>query len=398
MTERIPIQELAAVLVAKGGLKKKDAERFAMTVFDIVKDGLAADRLVKIKGLGTFKLIDIDSRESVNVNTGERVLIEGHEKVTFTPDTAMKDLVNKPFSQFETVVLNEGVDFSEMVPEEVDDEDEMIPSQVEPELELHEPDPMAKPVVESALEPVFAAEPVIEQQEPGQKDEEPGQKDEELGQKQQEPVVEPLKAVIDEEPSDEDSCDTVPREQKRAALSPILTAVFCLLCFGLGYYLGGHDVGSLIKWKPTAINDKEMPLADTLKSDTIPSDSVKKDTIAHIINPEEMVEEKAEEIVEEKSEPKPEPKPEVKSEPESEAMPDYGKMDERVRTGAYRIVGTAEVVTVRAGETVFRLSNRYLGPGMECYVEVYNGITAENPLKEGQELKIPKLEVKKKKK
>lgn len=398
MTERIPIQELAAVLVAKGGLKKKDAERFAMTVFDIVKDGLAADRLVKIKGLGTFKLIDIDSRESVNVNTGERVLIEGHEKVTFTPDTAMKDLVNKPFSQFETVVLNEGVDFSEMTPEEVDDEDEMIPSQVEPELELHEPDPMAKPVVESAPEPVFAAEPVIEQQEPGQKDEEPGQKDEELGQKQQEPVVEPLKAVIDEEPSDEDSCDTVPREQKRAALSPILTAVFCLLCFGLGYYLGSHDVGSLIKWKPTAINDKEMPLADTLKSDTIPSDSVKKDTIAHIINPEEMVEEKAEEIVEEKSEPKPEPKPEVKSEPESEAMPDYGKMDERVRTGAYRIVGTAEVVTVRAGETVFRLSNRYLGPGMECYVEVYNGITAENPLKEGQELKIPKLEVKKKKK
>ena len=123
MTERIPIQELAAVLVAKGGLKKKDAERFAMTVFDIVKDGLAADRLVKIKGLGTFKLIDIDSRESVNVNTGERVLIEGHEKVTFTPDTAMKDLVNKPFSQFETVVLNEGVDFSEMTPEEEDDDE-----------------------------------------------------------------------------------------------------------------------------------------------------------------------------------------------------------------------------------------------------------------------------------
>jgi nucleoid DNA-binding protein len=389
MTERIPIQELAAVLVAKGGLKKKDAERFAMTVFDIVKDGLAADRLVKIKGLGTFKLIDIDSRESVNVNTGERVLIEGHEKVTFTPDTAMKDLVNKPFSQFETVVLNEGVDFSEMTPEEEDDDEQMLP-QEEPENEVQEPEPVAVPVVVPEPEPEQEPEPEPEQEPEPEPEQEP--------ESEPEPSVGPLKAIADEEPTDEDSCDTVPREQKRAALSPILTAVFCLLCFGLGYYLGGHDVGSLIKWKPTAINDKEMPLADTLKSDTIPSDSVKKDTIAHIINPEEMVEEKAEEIVEEKSEPKPEPKPEVKSEPESEAMPDYGKMDERVRTGAYRIVGTAEVVTVRAGETVFRLSNRYLGPGMECYVEVYNGITAENPLKEGQELKIPKLEVKKKKK
>jgi len=389
MTERIPIQELAAVLVAKGGLKKKDAERFAMTVFDIVKDGLAADRLVKIKGLGTFKLIDIDSRESVNVNTGERVLIEGHEKVTFTPDTAMKDLVNKPFSQFETVVLNEGVDFSEMTPEEEDDDEQMLP-QEEPENEVQEPEPVAVPVVVPEPEPEQEPEPEPEQEPEPEPEQEP--------ESEPEPSVGPLKAIADEEPTDEDSCDTVPREQKRAALSPILTAVFCLLCFGLGYYLGGHDVGSLIKWKPTAINDKEMPLADTLKSDTIPSDSVKKDTIAHIINPEEMVEEKAEEIVEEKSEPKPEPKPEVKSEPESEAMPDYGKMDERVRTGAYRIVGTAEVVTVKAGETVYRLSNRYLGPGMECYVEVYNGITAENPLKEGQELKIPKLEVKKKKK
>ena len=93
--ERLSIQELAAVLVTKSGLKKKDAERFATVMFDVVKEGLAADRQVKIKGLGTFKVIDIDSRESVDVNTGERVVIEGHDKITFTPDATMKELVNK---------------------------------------------------------------------------------------------------------------------------------------------------------------------------------------------------------------------------------------------------------------------------------------------------------------
>ncbi len=393
MTERIPIQELAAVLVAKGGLKKKDAERFAMTVFDIVKDGLAADRLVKIKGLGTFKLIDIDSRESVNVNTGERVLIEGHEKVTFTPDTAMKDLVNKPFSQFETVVLNEGVDFSEMTPEEEDDDEQMLP-QEEPENEVQEPEPVAVPVVVPEPEPEQEPEPEPEQEPEPEPEQEP--------ESEPEPSVGPLKAIADEEPTDEDSDVAPRREQKRVTLSPLLTAVLCLLCFGIGYFLGGHDVRSLFKWRPMSINYKEIPLADTLKSDNIPSDSLKKDTIIPIIKPEEIVkdilEEKVEATVEEKVVEKSEPKTETKPEPKTEAMPDYGKMDERVRTGAYRIVGTAEVVTVKAGETVYRLSNRYLGPGMECYVEVYNGITAENPLKEGQELKIPKLEVKKKKK
>ena len=113
--ERVSILEIAAVLTAKSGLKKKDAERFANAIFEVVKDGLATDRLVKIKGLGTFKVIDIESRESVNVNTGERVVIEGHGKVTFTPDATMKVLVNKPFSQFETVVLNEGVEFDDPV-------------------------------------------------------------------------------------------------------------------------------------------------------------------------------------------------------------------------------------------------------------------------------------------
>ena len=120
--ERISIQEIANILIEKSGLTKKDADLFVMTMFELVKEGLETDRLVKIKGLGTFKIIDIEARESVNVNTGERVVIEGHDNITFTPDATMKELVNKPFSQFETVALNEGVNFDDM--EQTDTETE----------------------------------------------------------------------------------------------------------------------------------------------------------------------------------------------------------------------------------------------------------------------------------
>ena len=141
--DRISIQELSAILTVKSGLKKKDAERFATTLFEVVKDGLVSDRLVKVKGLGTFKVIDIEARESVNVNTGERVLIEGHEKISFTPDSTMKELVNKPFSQFETVVLNEGVEF---------DDAPTIAEPAEEELIVETPTVEEPPVVESIVE------------------------------------------------------------------------------------------------------------------------------------------------------------------------------------------------------------------------------------------------------
>ena len=110
---KVTIQDIAVILSERHGLTKKDASGFVGALFDVVRQALERDRIVKIKGFGTFKIIDVDARESVNVNTGERVLIEGHNKITFTPDALMKELVNKPFSQFETVVLNEGVDFED---------------------------------------------------------------------------------------------------------------------------------------------------------------------------------------------------------------------------------------------------------------------------------------------
>ena len=115
---KVTIQDIAEKLVKQNGLSKKEATRFVNMMFDLVREALERDSSVKVKGLGTFKIIDVDSRESVNVNTGERVLIEGHNKITFTPDVLMKELVNKPFSQFETIVLNDGVDFKDPVKEE----------------------------------------------------------------------------------------------------------------------------------------------------------------------------------------------------------------------------------------------------------------------------------------
>ena len=116
---KVTIQELASKLTVQNGLSKKEATLFVNMMFETIREALEQDKVVKIKGLGTFKIIDVESRESVNVNTGERVLIEGHNKITFTPDAFMKELVNKPFSQFETVVLNDGVDFKDVSKEEL---------------------------------------------------------------------------------------------------------------------------------------------------------------------------------------------------------------------------------------------------------------------------------------
>ena len=107
------IQSLAIAIAKKYKLSNVDATKFVEAIFDIVTEELKNNGQVKIKGLGTFKVQSVKPRESVNVNTGERVLIEGHDKISFTPDATMKELVNKPFSQFETVVLNDGVDFEE---------------------------------------------------------------------------------------------------------------------------------------------------------------------------------------------------------------------------------------------------------------------------------------------
>jgi nucleoid DNA-binding protein len=109
MNEKITLQDLVELLSEKNDMTKKNADAFLRCMFDLIEEALTNEKYVKIKGLGTFKLTEVDSRESMNVNTGERIEIQGHTKISFTPDTTMKELINKPFSHFETVILNDGV-------------------------------------------------------------------------------------------------------------------------------------------------------------------------------------------------------------------------------------------------------------------------------------------------
>lgn len=111
---KISLSDLAQRLAEKSGISLQDAELFIRKMFDVANEGLQSDKLVKMKWLGTFKVMAVKDRESVDVNTGERIIIEGRDKISFTPDNILKEIVNKPFAQFETVVVNDGVDFDEI--------------------------------------------------------------------------------------------------------------------------------------------------------------------------------------------------------------------------------------------------------------------------------------------
>ena len=383
--ERISIQDLAlSVLPSKRGMKKKDAERFATTLFEVVKEGLASDRVVKIKGLGTFKMIDIDARESINVNTGERVVIESHDRITFTPDSTMKEVVNRPFSQFETVVLNDDVEFddspvlegeSDLEPEE-DEMENFVQNEVtEEKQEAVEPESIPEPT-----EPQELTEP----QEPTES-QEPTEPQEPVEIPEPEVPQEPIEIS---EPAEEESAaqlelfDQTEDVRRKIPLKWwfILLAA-CIGSFAGGYYLGKQSDKQELQ-SPIDEIEEVSPVTDTTKTDTI----AKADTLVTITKEVE------EPVAQTPVEPAPIQTEEVVN------HRTYALKDARVRTGAYRIVGTDSEVTVRAGETVARVAKRTLGPGMECYIEVYNDITSKTVLKEGQTLKIPKLEAKKIKK
>ena len=377
--ERISIQDLAlSVLPSKRGMKKKDAERFATTLFEVVKEGLASDRVVKIKGLGTFKMIDIDARESINVNTGERVVIESHDRITFTPDSTMKEVVNRPFSQFETVVLNDDVEFDDSPV--IEGEPELEPEEDEMENSVQNEVTEEK---QEAIEPESIPEP-IEPQEPTEPQEttEP-QEPVEIPEPEvpQEPVE--ISEPAEEEPAAQlelfDQTEDVRRKIPLKWWFIMLAA--CIGSFAGGYYLGKQSDKQELQ-SPIDEIEEVSSVTDTTKTDTI----AKADTLVTI----------AKEVEEPVAQTPVEPAPIQTEEVVNHRT--YALKDARVRTGAYRIVGTDSEVTVRAGETVARVAKRTLGPGMECYIEVYNDITSKTVLKEGQTLKIPKLEAKKIKK
>ena len=432
---KISNNELASALIERRHLSKKEASRFVNELFNVIRQGLMNDRMVKVKGLGTFKIIDVDDRESVNVNTGERVLIEGHSKISFLPDQLMKELVNKPFSQFETVVLKDGVNFDETIESEAVEEQQQAVVTPEPE-----PAPEPEPVVMSEPEPAPEPEPVVmpeSEPEPTsfyEEDLEPStaplvdfveDKSEEIIEDQPEETVVEKPEEIVEEKAEEESDVKADGEEKETEESdetetPLydfdeeestshwkrwaMIAALCCVCFAGGYFVGQHfakeSVASSVA-QPEVKPITQPKAKSVAKQETQPE--VKPEEKAEA-KPEPQKEVQPETKPEPKVEPKPETKPEPKVEPKPEAKPEsavaldqYEKMDVRVRTGAYRIVGTDRLEKVKPGDNLSRICKRTIGPGMECYLEVYNGIKGDADLKVGQNIKIPKLEHKKKK-
>lgn len=407
---KMTIQDVSRVLSERKGLNKKDASNFVNLMFDIIQQALERDGIVKVKGLGTFKIIDVDARESVNVNTGERVLIEGHNKITFTPDSLLKELVNKPFSQFETVVLNDGVDFDEPVDFEKNEEpvpsvDSEIPS--EPVQDVS--DASSMPLVD--FNDDYKENPVSLGESP-----EADTPEVTIPEKSLEPEIssvsvpeEPERIAPSENEVTEDDDEAYHETTSDGDGKKWLYAlVGCLIGFACGYLLGALfpftsnnpqnqavvEKSQPVVMQPVKKSEAEKPKEDTAKVVKIETENPKSKA--------ETQENKAPIVETVKSESKnteekkPAEKPVVK--PAEEVVDKYSAMDSRVRTGAYRIVGTAQTVKVKEGDNLLKISRRNLGPDMECYLEVYNNLKASSVLKTGQEIKIPKLELKKKKK
>lgn len=403
---RLTIQEIAKVLVTKNGLGQSQANRFATELFAVIQERLEKNDLVKVKGLGTWKVITVDARESVSVRTGDRVMIEEHSKITFTPDATMKELVNKPFSQFETVVLNDNVEFEDLKEQPVDSEFEEEPliEQEEPVTVQEEPlITQEEPLVEQEQSDTPPIAPLIEipeessEEEPEQTiDKEPKEITEKAPE---ETVVQQAKSVIYDDDDiigisvgDEDDYE----EEKIFSVFKWVWIIFGALCvLGLaasgGYYYGCQRTALAALSDTVFIRDTVYV---TESQDTAMVTAIEEPTLVEEAKAEKT---KTEEVTVEKpmaktpkvETPKTEPAPEVDK---------YAEKDERVRLGAYRIVGLDHEVKVLSGQTFYSICRAHLGPDMECYIEVYNNLPRNPQIKAGQVIKIPKLQLKKRKK
>lgn len=376
---KLTLNNIAKVLVEKNGLEPKEAMTFTTAMFDLIHDRLNEEGIVKVKGLGTFKMIRVEARESINVRTGERVLIDSHAKITFTPDAVMKELVNKPFSQFETVVLNDDVEFTDMKSEETTDEtnnSEQSETLVDVVSEGGTPEPA--PVVAPEPAPVVAPEPVAEvAPEPTPV----------VAPEQTREVPEPTVPSADEESEEKTSAvQTCYEEDEEEShwLRNIGWAFLVLVLMAAsavgGYLYGVGQIPSQTAMADTVSAVKVNPVV----TDTLVNDSLKADSVA--VKTEAKHEDKAasEQQPQEKTSQNPHDK--------------YAEMDARVRTGAYKITGLDREVKVRAGDNLKRIARRELGSDdMVCYIEVFNKMNASAELKEGQTIKIPALKLKKKK-
>lgn len=514
---KISLSDLAQRLAEKSGISLQDAELFIRKMFDVANEGLQSDKLVKMKWLGTFKVMAVKDRESVDVNTGERIIIEGRDKISFTPDNILKEIVNKPFAQFETVVVNDGVDFDEIdrkfenaeedgsvsdstlecVP---DSENSSVESFVEQDspatsgvidfLDEENDAPVSDEMIvigeelprENAAEPEEkkpeVSEPanseseVKESEVPAQNEVEPVVSDEEKESilTEETPIAEKVPSGEDnsitetpievEASSDEETPSSYEETDKRHVVLPrylviAASVVFLAMIGGFGWF--AFNYGKLAAQRDhlalqldnyqQIVTEKKAPTKSASTQEEIlrkkaiedsvrmaqASEAVKKAENAEQnmdaaadnqsidakspeakknleakkladaknladakrqVDAKKLAETKKQQEAKKLAEAK--KKEEARKQAEKHAAQASSKYDQdaRVRTGAYRIIGVSEVVTAREGQTIKSLSQKYLGPGMECYVEALNG---NSLLKPGQKVKIPKLELKKKK-
>lgn len=425
------IKDLARFLVEKHGIKLADAELFISLMTEIINEGVHRERQVKIKGLGTFKLTSVSSRESIDVNTGERIVIEGRDKLSFAPDNAMKELVNQPFSQFETVVVNDGVELEDEYKEQVeettpaDEKKEIVEEKAMEEVEF----PCEEPVEPIAIVSELSAETMsvkeekqedkvqetisetnvseVEQIEMAQKTIETASdnvaKDEadipdSSPEKEDEPMVEETDSRVNDN-EDTENISTVNTPHKSSSMKPLVVgfvALFVVL------------IGTICFMFMKLCQQNEQIYNFKMEVQTLQMELLKKQYStmkgpSKVIKPVAVAEKPASAAekptpVTEKSTSDVERPTSVAEKPvsskEEDAYEALNKSDARVRTGAYRIVGVKQVMKVKRGQTLSSISRLYLGPGMECYIEVMN---KNKELKEGDRVKIPELKRKHKK-
>ena len=445
---KFSLNTLGKLLADKSGLSQVEAELFIRKMFDVCNQGLDADKQVKIKWLGTFKVQATKDRESINVNTGERFTIEGRDKLTFTPDNILKEIVNKPFAQFETVVVNDGVDFDEIDEKFGEEQTEDAPAQVidfldeektatpnpevvvigsEKEKEKEAEDELAKQIAieQAKLERLKQAQLEQErmQKEKLEKEKQEQERLEqerleqeklELAQQQQalKAVVEPAVPASDE--SEEEEEEEESSNSHHIVIPRYLVVAVCLIVValigGMGWFAFNygqmtaqrdHLAMQLNQYhqapaKKVPAKPAAAPLSQEQKlRQKAMEDSIRMAKTAEAVKLAENSDEESANAAKAKAEAKEKAKDKAEEKATSKIASSQYDKDARVRTGAYRIIGVAQTVTVGAGQTLEQISTRYLGSGMECYVEALNGTST---VKAGQKIKIPKLELKKKKK
>lgn len=452
---------LAKAISSKNGLTPAEAERFIQKMFEVANDAINEDKQLKVKWLGTFKVTAVKDRESVDVNTGDRIVIEGRDKISFTPDNILKEIINKPFAQFETVVVNDGVDFSD-----IDEKFAKMEEDTESEPVAPAEDLVAK-IENSVVDDTQLEVPQVESSQMGEIQEEVSLANERISEEEQSSKSLPEESIVDDGDSNVSknfsenveatakqeegvsvattaSLESTPAEPEApmASVAPnhnedeeeeedednsnnnhfvipkYLVAIVCLafiaLLGGMGWFafnygkmqaqrdhlatqLEGMKTQVATQAKkatpaPVKVDSTQLALNEKARQDSIrmaaASQAVEKAEESQ--KNEEL--ERAEAAKASKAEDATKAKT-SKTDDSNKATSSHYDNDPRVRTGAYRIVGVAQVVTVKTGQSLAGLSKTYLGPGMECYMEAVNG---GSEVKAGQKVKIPKLELKKK--